>query len=263
MIPDYYDLMHRALTAPVRDTRSGKTRSVFGATLRFGLSHGQLPLVARRRLSPVKLALELEWLCSGSSNIKQLQNNNVHIWDQWADNTGELGPVYGVQWRYWKDYDNSRTIDQLANVVDALKCDPMSRRMIVSAWNVADLPRMALPPCPTLFQFYVAADNKLYCHLFQRSADIYLGLAWDMAEYAMLTHWLAALTGREAGQLMMSITDAHLYLNHTEQAAELLSREPQPVPQIKIKNPHWPFTAGQIKITDYNPLGPLTAKVAV
>lgn len=262
MIPDYYKLVRRTLIAPVRDTRSGKTRSIFGATLRLDLSHGRLPLVARRRLNPEKLALELEWLCSGNTNVAWLHKHNVHIWDQWADDYGDLGPVYGAQWRSWPTYDSS-TVDQLARVVEDLRHDPTSRRMIVSAWNVGELPAMALPPCPTLFQFYATDNGQLNCHLFQRSADIYLGLAWDIAEYAMLTHWLAALVGRTAGQLMVSITDAHLYFNHTDQAAKLLRRNAQPVPRIKLNNPSFPFTADQAEIFDYNPLGPISAKVAV
>lgn len=262
MIPDYYDLMRRALQAPVRTTRSGKTRSVFGATLRLDLSHGRLPLVARRRLNPEKPAVELEWLCHGNTNVAWLHEHDVHIWDAWADEHGDLGPVYGAQWRHWPAYDGGY-IDQLAQAVDRLRTDPTSRRMIVSAWNVADLPRMALPPCPTLFQFYATDDGQLNCYLFQRSADIYLGLAWDIAEYAMLTHWVAALVGRTASQLIVSITDAHLYLNHVEQAIKLLKRNAQPVPRIKINKPRFPFTTDQAEISGYEPLGPVSAKVAV
>jgi thymidylate synthase len=216
-----------------KEDRTGTgTLSVFGHQMRFDLSQG-FPLVTTKKLHIRSIVYELLWFLSGDSNIRYLQDNGVKIWDEWADENGDLGPVYGVQWRRWQAA-NGETIDQIEDVVKRLKEDPDSRRILVCAWNVADVPRMALPPCHCLFQFYVA-DGKLSCQLYQRSADIFLGVPFNIASYALLTHMMAQQADLKVGEFIWTGGDCHLYLNHLEQADEQLSREPLPLPRLAIK----------------------------
>ena len=203
-----------------KDDRTGTgTRSVFGYQMRFDLSHG-FPVITTKKLHLRSIIHELLWFLSGDSNIRYLKENGVSIWDDWADDKGELGPVYGVQWRNWPAPDGG-TIDQISQVVEALRENPDSRRILVCAWNVAELPNMALPPCHCLFQFYVA-DGKLSCQLYQRSADIFLGVPFNIASYALLTHMLAQQSGLSVGEFIWTGGDCHLYLNHLEQVDEQL-----------------------------------------
>ncbi len=230
----YLDLMRR-----VRDTGAEKgdrtgtgTLSVFGHQMRFDLGTG-FPLVTTKKLHLKSIIHELLWFLSGSSNVAYLKENGVRIWDEWADEDGELGPVYGVQWRNWPAGDGE-VIDQIAQVVTQLRETPDSRRIIVSAWNVADVEHMALPPCHCLFQFYVA-DGKLSCQLYQRSCDIFLGVPFNIASYSLLTHMLAQQADLKVGDFIWTGGDCHLYLNHLEQANEQLKREPLPLPTLAIK----------------------------
>ena len=216
-----------------KDDRTGTgTRSVFGYQMRFDLSHG-FPVITTKKLHLRSIIHELLWFLSGDSNIRYLKENGVAIWDDWADDKGELGPVYGVQWRNWPAPDGG-TIDQISQVVEALRENPDSRRILVCAWNVAELPNMALPPCHCLFQFYVA-DGKLSCQLYQRSADIFLGVPFNIASYALLTHMLAQQSGLSVGEFIWTGGDCHLYLNHLEQVDEQLQREPLALPRLAIK----------------------------
>ena len=216
-----------------KDDRTGTgTRSVFGYQMRFDLSHG-FPVITTKKLHLRSIIHELLWFLSGDSNIRYLKENGVSIWDDWADDKGELGPVYGVQWRNWPAPDGG-TIDQISQVVEALRENPDSRRILVCAWNVAELPNMALPPCHCLFQFYVA-DGKLSCQLYQRSADIFLGVPFNIASYALLTHMLAQQSGLSVGEFIWTGGDCHLYLNHLEQVDEQLQREPLALPRLAIK----------------------------
>ena len=208
------------------------TRSVFGRQLRFDLAAG-FPLVTTKRVHFASIAYELLWFLRGDSNVTWLQEKGVRIWNEWADENGELGPVYGVQWRSWPT-PGGDTIDQISQVIDTLKTDPDSRRMIVSAWNVADLQKMALAPCHALFQFYVA-DGKLSCQLYQRSADLFLGVPFNIASYALLTQLVAEQAGLELGEFVWTGGDCHIYDNHVEQVAEQLSRTPFPSPTLRIK----------------------------
>jgi len=216
-----------------KEDRTGTgTLSVFGHQMRFDLSQG-FPLVTTKKLHIRSIVYELLWFLSGDSNIRYLKENGVSIWDEWADENGDLGPVYGVQWRHWQAA-NGETIDQIEDVVRRLKEDPDSRRILVCAWNVAEVPRMALPPCHCLFQFYVA-DGKLSCQLYQRSADVFLGVPFNIASYALLTHMMAQQADLKVGEFIWTGGDCHLYLNHLEQADEQLSREPLPLPRLAIK----------------------------
>jgi len=216
-----------------KDDRTGTgTRSVFGYQMRFDLSHG-FPVITTKKLHLRSIIHELLWFLSGDSNIRYLKENGVSIWDDWADDKGELGPVYGVQWRNWPAPDG-RTIDQISQVVEALRENPDSRRILVCAWNVAELPNMALPPCHCLFQFYVA-DGKLSCQLYQRSADIFLGVPFNIASYALLTHMLAQQSELSVGEFIWTGGDCHLYLNHLDQVDEQLQREPLALPRLAIK----------------------------
>ena len=216
----------------VKVDRTGTgTLSVFGHQMRFDLEEG-FPLITTKKLHLRSIVYELLWFLQGDSNIKFLKDHGVSIWDAWADEEGDLGPIYGVQWRSWPAPDG-RTIDQLADVVQRLREDPDSRRMIVSAWNVADLDRMALPPCHCLFQFYVA-DGRLSCQLYQRSADIFLGVPFNIASYALLTHMVAQQSGLRVGEFIWTGGDCHLYRNHLEQADVQLRREPYPLPRLVI-----------------------------
>jgi len=229
----YLDLMDRVLKTGVekRDRTGTGTLSVFGHQMRFDLAEG-FPLVTTKKLHLKSIVTELLWFLRGDTNVRWLQERGVTIWDEWADANGELGPVYGHQWRSWPR-DHSGTIDQIAEVVAAIKRNPDSRRLIVTAWNPADIPKMALPPCHCLFQFYVA-DGRLSCQLYQRSADVFLGVPFNIASYALLTMMMAQVTGLKPGDFVHTFGDAHLYLNHLDQAREQLTRKPYPLPTMRI-----------------------------
>jgi thymidylate synthase len=239
------------------------TRSVFGWQMRFDLAEG-FPLVTTKRLHLRSIIHELLWFLQGQTNIAYLKANKVSIWDEWADERGELGPVYGKQWRSWEGADG-KTVDQIAWLIDEIKRNPDSRRLIVSAWNVAELPKMALMPCHSLFQFYVA-DGKLSCQLYQRSGDIFLGVPFNIASYALLTHMVAQVCGLRVGDFVHTLGDAHLYSNHFEQAREQLSRTPRALPTLKL-NPEvrdiFGFRFEDIVIEGYGPLPAIKAPVAV
>jgi thymidylate synthase len=261
----YLDLLRHVLehgTEKADRTGTG-TRSVFGWQLRFDLAAG-FPLLTTKKLHLPSIVHELLWFLKGETNIAYLKDNKVRIWDEWADADGELGPVYGKQWRRWSGGDGSE-IDQIQWVVDEIKRNPDSRRLIVSAWNVADLPKMALMPCHTLFQFYVA-NGKLSCQLYQRSGDIFLGVPFNIASYALLTHMVAQACGLGVGDFVHTLGDAHLYSNHYEQAREQLSRTPRPLPALRL-NPEvrdlFAFTYDDIGFEYYDPLPPIKAPVAV
>ena len=216
----------------LRADRTGTgTKSIFGYQMRFNLQDG-FPAVTTKKLFMKSVIYELLWFLKGSSNISYLKEHKVSIWDAWADESGELGPIYGVQWRSWPAYDGS-TIDQIGNVIEEIKHNPTSRRLIVSAWNVGLLEKMALPPCHVLFQFYVN-EGKLSCQLYQRSADVFLGVPFNIASYALLTMMIAQVCNLEPGDFVHTIGDAHLYLNHLSQVEELLKREPYPLPIMKL-----------------------------
>src|ERR1700760_330548 len=229
----YLDLMERVLAdgAEKHDRTGTGTLSVFGHQMRFDLARG-FPLVTTKKLHLKSIVHELLWFLAGDTNVKYLRDHGVTIWDEWADERGDLGPVYGRQWRSWPARDGG-TIDQMANVMEAIRRNPDSRRLIVTAWNPADVDRMALPPCHCLFQFYVA-NGKLSCHLYQRSADVFLGVPFNIASYAMLTMMTAQVTGLEPGDFVHSFGDAHLYLDHLEQAEEQLKRKPYPLPTMRL-----------------------------
>ena len=231
---EYLDMMrHVRENGAEKGDRTGTgTLSVFGYQMRFDLADG-FPLVTTKKLHTRSIIHELLWFLSGDSNIRYLKDNGVSIWDEWADVNGELGPVYGVQWRSWPTPDG-RQIDQIAELVERIKSSPDSRRHIVNAWNVAYVDEMALPPCHCLFQFYVA-DGKLSCQLYQRSADIFLGVPFNIASYALLTHMVAQQTDLAVGEFIWTGGDCHLYLNHLEQADEQLTREPLPLPTLAIR----------------------------
>lgn len=239
------------------------TRSLFGYQMRFDLKES-FPLITTKKLHLRSIIHELLWFLSGSSNIKYLHDNKVTIWDEWADENGDLGPVYGVQWRSWPTPDG-RHIDQITNAVDLIKNHPDSRRIIVCSWNVADIDRMALPPCHCLFQFYVA-DGKLSCQLYQRSCDIFLGVPFNIASYALLTHMMAQQCDLEPGEFIWTGGDCHIYNNHFEQTVEQLSREPRPYPKLVIKRRPasiFDYKFEDFEITDYNPWPHIKAPIAV
>ncbi len=261
----YLDLMARVRGTGARKTdRTGTgTLSVFGHQMRFDLSEG-FPLVTTKKLHVKSIIHELIWFLAGDTNIAYLKQNGVRIWDEWADENGDLGPVYGRQWRSWPTPDGG-AIDQIAEVVETLKTNPDSRRMIVSAWNPADVPDMALAPCHCLFQFYVA-DGRLSCQLYQRSADVFLGVPFNIASYALLTLMMAQVTGLEPGEFVHTFGDAHLYVNHLEQADEQLKREPRALPRMEI-NPEvtsiFKFRYDDFKLVGYDPHPHIAAPVAV
>lgn len=261
----YHDLLKHILDYGVRkEDRTGTgTLSVFGYQMRFDLQDG-FPAVTTKKLHLRSIFHELLWFLKGETNINYLHQNKVTIWDEWADSNGDLGPVYGRQWRAWGTKDG-RTIDQVSQVLDMIRNKPDSRRMIVSAWNVGELNEMALPPCHLLFQFYVA-EGKLSCQLYQRSADVFLGVPFNIASYALLIHMMAQVTGLRPGEFVHTFGDVHIYLNHMEQVKLQLSREPRPLPQIKL-NPDvddlFAFSYEDIELTGYEPHPAIKAPVAV
>jgi thymidylate synthase len=261
----YLDLLRRVRTEGVRKTdRTGTgTLSVFGHQMRFDLAQG-FPLVTTKKLHLKSIVHELIWFLKGDTNISYLKAHGVSIWDEWADENGDLGPIYGKQWRSWAAPDG-RGIDQISEVVETLKTDPDSRRMIVSAWNPADIPDMALAPCHCLFQFYVA-EGRLSCQLYQRSADVFLGVPFNIASYALLTLMMAQVTPLEPGEFVHTLGDAHLYLNHLEQADLQLTRAPRPLPRLEL-NPDvrnlFDFRFEDVRITCYDPHPHIKAPVAV
>jgi thymidylate synthase len=261
----YLDLVRDILDngTEKRDRTGTGTLSVFGRQLRFDLSEG-FPLVTTKRIHLKSVVHELLWFLAGDTNIRALNDHGVTIWDEWADENGELGPVYGRQWRSWEAPDG-RVIDQMAEVVDAIRRNPDSRRLIVSAWNPADVPAMALPPCHLLFQFYVA-EGRLSCQMYQRSADVFLGVPFNIASYALLTQMVAHVTGLVPGDFVHSFGDTHLYLNHLEQAREQLTRAPRPLPRV-VLNPDvtdlFAFRFEDIEVVGYEPHPAIRAPVAV
>lgn len=261
----YLDLLEHVLNCGIkRDDRTGTgTLGVFGYQMRFDLSDG-FPLLTTKRLHVKSIIHELLWFLSGQTNIGYLRENGVTIWDEWADERGELGPVYGRQWRSWPTADG-RQIDQISTVIEAIRSDPASRRHIVTAWNPGDIGSMALPPCHCLFQFHVA-QGRLSCQLYQRSADIFLGVPFNIASYALLTMMIAQVTGLKPGEFIHTLGDAHLYLNHIEQACEQLNRNPRPLPQMSL-NPQvrslFDFTYADFKLIGYDPAPSIKAPIAV
>ncbi len=261
----YLDLLrHVRENGTRKDDRTGTgTLSVFGPQLRFDLEDG-FPAVTTKRLQLKSVIHELLWFLRGDTNLGYLQANGVGIWDEWADERGELGPVYGAQWRAWRTADGG-TIDQISDVIREIRENPDSRRLIVSAWNVGELEQMALPPCHAFFQFYVAG-GRLSCQLYQRSADVFLGIPFNIASYALLTHMIARITGLEPGELLLTLGDAHLYLNHLAQADRQLSREPHPLPRLEL-NPEvksiFDFTYQDIRVVGYRSDGLIRAPIAV
>jgi thymidylate synthase len=255
------DILHNGTK---KEDRTGTgTVSVFGRQMRFDLEEG-FPLVTTKKLHLKSIIHELLWFLKGDTNIAYLKENKVRIWDEWADEEGNLGPVYGHQWRSWSA-PNGDTIDQISNVIEDIKNNPDSRRLIVSAWNPADVPNMALPPCHLLFQFYVA-DGKLSCQLYQRSADSFLGVPFNIASYALLTIMVAQVTGLKPGEFVHTVGDAHIYLNHIEQVELQLTREPKPLPKMKL-NPAvtniFDFTFEDFELVDYEAHPHIKGEVSV
>ena len=261
----YLDLLrHIRANGVMKEDRTGTgTQSVFGYQMRFNLQDG-FPLLTTKKLHLKSIIYELLWFLQGDTNVHYLQEHGVRIWNEWADENGELGPVYGHQWRSWPDYKGG-TIDQIQNVVELIKNHPDSRRMIVSAWNVAEVENMALPPCHTLFQFYVANDT-LSLQLYQRSADIFLGVPFNIASYALLLQMMAQVTGLKAGTFVHTLGDAHIYTNHFEQVQLQLTREPRPLPTMRI-NPDvhsiFDFKYEDFQLENYNPHPHIAGVVAV
>ncbi|MBQ3440588.1 MAG: thymidylate synthase [Bacteroidales bacterium] len=261
----YLDLLrHIRANGVMKEDRTGTgTQSVFGYQMRFDLSEG-FPLLTTKKVHLKSIIYELLWFIAGDTNVKYLQDHGVTIWDEWADENGDLGPVYGHQWRSWPAPDG-RVIDQLSMVIDTIRRNPDSRRMLVSAWNPAEVDRMALPPCHCLFQFYVA-DGKLSCQLYQRSADVFLGVPFNIASYALLTMMIAQVCGLEPGEFVHTTGDTHIYRNHFDQVATQLSREPRPLPRMRI-NPEvkslFDFTYEDFTLEGYDPWPAIKAPVAV
>jgi thymidylate synthase len=266
----YLDLLHRILRegVPKSDRTGTGTRSVFGHQMRFDLADG-FPLVTTKKLHLKSIIFELLWFLRGETNIRYLSQHGVKIWDEWADANGELGPVYGHQWRSWT-CPNGEKIDQISDVVEQLRTNPDSRRLIVSAWNVADVPKMALPPCHLLFQFYSAEDasgvRRLSCQMYQRSADVFLGVPFNIASYSLLTLMMAQVTGHRPGEFIHTFGDAHLYENHLEQAELQLTRDPRPLPTMRIEpsvRSIFDFEFEHFELENYNPHPHIAAAVAV
>ena len=261
----YLDLLSQVRHEGLRkEDRTGTgTLSLFGAQMRFDLSEG-FPLMTTKKLHVKSIVHELLWFLQGSTNTRYLKEHGVTIWDEWADENGDLGPVYGKQWRSWQTRSGGE-VDQITALVDGIKQNPDSRRHIVSAWNVGEIPNMALPPCHCLFQFYVG-DGRLSCQLYQRSADIFLGVPFNIASYALLTHMVAQVTGLKPGDFVHTFGDVHLYLNHLDQADEQLSRDPRPRPRLEI-NPEvtslFDFVYDDFEIVGYDPHPAIRAEVAV
>ena len=261
----YLDLLHRILEeGKVKTDRTGTgTKSIFGHQMRFNLEDG-FPVLTTKKLHLKSIIYELLWFLKGDTNVKYLQEHGVSIWDEWADENGDLGPVYGHQWRSWPDHRGG-TIDQIQNVIDLIKHHPDSRRMLVTAWNPADISEMALPPCHCLFQFYVV-DGRLSLQLYQRSADTFLGVPFNIASYALLLQMMAQVTGLKAGDFIHTTGDTHLYLNHIEQAKLQLTRTPRELPQMKL-NPDvkslFDFRYEDFELLNYNPWPHIKAEVAV
>ena len=261
----YLDLLrHIRENGVMKEDRTGTgTQSVFGYQMRFDLSEG-FPLLTTKKVHLKSIIYELLWFIAGDTNVKYLQDHGVTIWDEWADENGDLGPVYGHQWRSWPAPDG-RTIDQLSMVIDTIRRNPDSRRMLVTAWNPAEVDKMALPPCHCLFQFYVA-DGKLSCQLYQRSADVFLGVPFNIASYALLTMMIAQVCGLEPGEFVHTTGDTHIYRNHFEQVATQLSREPRPLPRMRL-NPDvkslFDFKYEDFTLEGYDPWPAIKAPVAV
>ena len=261
----YHDLLQYILEKGVKkEDRTGTgTISVFGYQMRFDLSEG-FPMVTTKKLHLKSIIYELLWFLKGDTNVKYLQDHGVRIWNEWADEQGELGPVYGKQWRSWEGTDG-QVVDQITQVIEQIKQTPHSRRIIVNAWNVADLPKMALSPCHTMFQFYVA-DGKLSCQLYQRSADCFLGVPFNIASYALLTRMIAQVCNLQPGAFVHTFGDAHLYLNHLEQTRLQLSRTPRSLPKIRLNpkiNNIFEFKYEDFTLEDYHPYPHIKATVAV
>jgi thymidylate synthase len=261
----YLDLMRRILDegVPKGDRTGTGTRSIFGHQMRFDLADG-FPLVTTKKVHLKSIIYELLWFLRGETNVRFLQENGVTIWDEWADAQGELGPVYGYQWRSWPG-PQGETVDQISEVIEEIRTKPDSRRLIVSAWNVAELPRMALPPCHLMFQFYVA-NNRLSCQMYQRSADVFLGVPFNIASYALLTMMVAQVTGLEPGEFIHTFGDAHLYENHLEQAQLQLTREPRPLPTMWIDptvRSIFDFEFEHFRLENYDPHPRIAAPIAV
>jgi thymidylate synthase len=261
----YSELLQRVLNeGTFKSDRTGTgTLSVFGHQMRFDLSEG-FPCLTTKKLHLKSIIHELLWFLNGDTNVKYLQDNGVNIWNAWADENGDLGHIYGYQWRSWPDYKGGY-IDQISEAVDAIKNNPDSRRILVNAWNVADIPNMNLPPCHAFFQFYVA-NGKLSLQLYQRSADIFLGVPFNIASYALLLQMMAQVTGLQAGEFIHTFGDAHIYMNHLEQVKLQLSREPRPLPQMKI-NPAvtdiFGFSYSDFELVNYNPHPHIKGEVSV
>jgi len=261
----YLDLLQEILDHGVqKQDRTGTgTLSVFGRQMRFDLAAG-FPLLTTKKLHLKSIIYELLWFLAGDTNVRYLNDHGVSIWNEWADERGELGPVYGHQWRKWT-VGHGEPIDQISQVIDLIRTNPDSRRLIVSAWNVSDIPSMALPPCHVLFQFYVA-DDRLSCQLYQRSADVFLGVPFNIASYALLTMMIAQVTGHQPGEFVHTFGDVHLYSNHIEQARLQLERAPRPLPQLTI-NPQvksiFEFQFSDFRLLNYDPLPHIPAPVAI
>ncbi|HZK36687.1 MAG TPA: thymidylate synthase [Aeromicrobium sp.] len=261
----YLDLVQQILDKGVeKGDRTGTgTRSIFGHQMRFDLRTG-FPLLTTKKVHLKSVVAELLWFIAGDTNTGYLRDNGVKIWDEWADDNGDLGPIYGYQWRSWPT-PNGEHVDQLKQVIDALQTDPNSRRHIVSAWNVSDLDKMALAPCHALFQFYVG-EGRLSCQLYQRSADVFLGVPFNIASYALLTHMVAQVSGLEVGDFVHTFGDAHLYLNHLDQAGQLLAREPRELPELRLDPSVTSiddFTIDSVQVIGYDPHPAIKAPIAV